>query len=701
MNRTLDALDWLFRHTLRSVVFGIVLLALIAAYVAIGSGMSSVREYFEVDELGFFNAWPIKWLAVLMVANLVTVTIQRIPFTRPRYGVWMVHVGIVTLIGGMSWYYGHKVEGSALLLKGRTTRTYYDRFERALYFQAGGAVTRVPLTSLPRFHTYSDETHNADYLDRADLKNLTPVINRGGGEVALAADAVGAKSLTFSVTGYWPYARVRERLDADAKANRVGFTFALPDFGDSSSTGSEVDRILLGGPLSRYSKVNWGPVDFEAKELPDAAAMSKLVAQAKALHTLTITLNGTTQTLPVEVGESYALGQTGYAIRIESFDPNWETIDHQIVPKISFLVAAPKQTFRRMVLGNGLGRPTDFKLTADGPGEKMGPMGKRQKELLDKNLDVSYAFDADAGLLPKNGLGKVLLVTTPGSKTTTVLTVEANAPATVQTFDGDHGTVNFAQPLDENGAIMASLGQQPPRDTFALDVHRTDHAGEVVPFVDDVPHAQRNRDEGSSGRRQVVRVAYDGVDSTDKPFHGTTLVPFSEHPLESPWQGGLVNVPNASAVAQVQLANNFRPLPAAARLDKLEAVAYAGMNPAAAAMIRDYRSTITLTDPVTGVSRTDTVFLNSPVFYGNNNWIFFQSQFDLQNQQWSVLGVGNRPGCYVMVTGCVLIILGIFYAFYVKPILIRRMKQQALAKAKAMAESKPKRSRELVNGGVA
>ncbi|MGN6628202.1 MAG: hypothetical protein ACTHLN_16400, partial [Tepidisphaeraceae bacterium] len=99
--------------------------------------------------------------------------------------------------------------------------------------------------------------------------------------------------------------------------------------------------------------------------------------------------------------------------------------------------------------------------------------------------------------------------------------------------------------------------------------------------------------------------------------------------------------------------------------------------------IRDYRSTITLTEPRTGKTRTDTVFLNSPVFYDGNNWIFFQSQFDVEGQRWSVLGVGNRPGTYVMTAGCVLIIVGIFYAFYIKPLVIKRMKRQALASAKA------------------
>ena len=671
MTKLLDAIDWLFRHTLRSVIFGIVLLAVIAAYMAVGSGLPAVREYFETDELGFFNAWPLKLLMVVMVANLVTVTLQRIPFTPPRYGVWMVHVGIVTLIAGTGWYYSHKIEGSALLLKGRSTGTYYDRWERALYFQAGGPVTRVPLPGLPRFHAYSDELKNVDYLQGRGMTGVSPIVPRGSGQASTAADLVGAKSLAFSVTAYWPYAYVRERLENDPSANRTAFTFNLPDVGEDEPR----DRVLSAA-MPKYARVQWGQADIEHRELPDVAAVDALITKAKSLHTVTFKVGTFTNTANVQVGDVIQLGDSNYGVRIESFDPAWQTIDKQIVPKLTIVIASPTQTFRRMILGGG-NKATDFKLgDADA-----GPMGKRQKELLDPALDVSYAFNADTDLLPKGGLGKTMFLTTPNSSRTTVLTVEANGPPVVQTFDGERGDIEMIAPHTEEAMLMRTMGRESPHDHGKVAVQRTDHAGAVVPFVDEVPKAKRNRDEGTSGRRQVVRVRYTGLDSTDKPFEGETLVPFSEHPLETPWQGGLINVPNSTAVAQVTLGNNFRMLPAVARLDKLEAFAYAGMDASVAPMIRDYRSTITLVEREGGTSRTDTVFLNSPVFYAGGNWIFFQSQFDLQNQRWSVLGVGNRPGVYVMVSGCILIIVGIFYAFYVKPVLIRRMKAKAIAAA--------------------
>ena len=683
----LNAIDWLVRHTLRSVIFGVALLALIAAYIAIGSGVASVREHFEMDELAFFNAWPFKVLIVLLIATLVTVTLQRIPFTPPRWGVWMVHTGIVMLVGGAAYYYGNKIEGSALMLPGRTTVGFYDRWDRALYFQAGGVVSKVPLPSLPRFHAYSAEQGNGASLDRKDLQNLTPVVRRAdpsanslggsGTQVISAAEAVGAKTLAFTITGYWPYADIREKLVEDPAKGVVGYKFELPDYGDTQPR----DR-LAAAALPRYARAQWGPVDIEARDLKSQEAFDRLTVDVSSMHTLTVTWAGKTHAQFVGVGQSYDFGD-GLSIAVESFDPRWQTIDHQIVPKLTFLVKTPTQTFRRMVL-SGLDRPTDFKLAV--PGEKsdgapMGPMGKRQKTLLEPGLGTAYIFADKSNLLPSGGLGKWIFINVAGSNRSSLLSVQTNGPATLQEFVGSEGTFRVTEPVSEEQAMMAAFGRPQSPQPITLNVQRSDHAAGLTPFLEEVPRDLRNRDEGSSGRRQVIRVRYDGTDGDGKPFTGTALVPFSEHPFEAPWRGGLLEVPGASAVAQIQLGNNWRPLPAAVKLDKLDIQAYGGANPAMNAMIRDYRSTITLTDPQTGQSVTDTVYLNSPVFYQNNYWIFFQSQFDVQNQQWSVLGVGNRPGTYTMTIGCCLIVFGIFYAFYVKPMIIQRMKRKALAKA--------------------
>ena len=85
--------------------------------------------------------------------------------------------------------------------------------------------------------------------------------------------------------------------------------------------------------------------------------------------------------------------------------------------------------------------------------------------------------------------------------------------------------------------------------------------------------------------------------------------------------------------------------------------------------------------PLAGEKLVDVAQMNNPVYYDGGRWLFFQAQWDPEGQKWTVLGIGNRPGVFVMIAGCVMIFIGLMYAFYVKPVIIRKMKQKALAEA--------------------
>jgi len=81
------------------------------------------------------------------------------------------------------------------------------------------------------------------------------------------------------------------------------------------------------------------------------------------------------------------------------------------------------------------------------------------------------------------------------------------------------------------------------------------------------------------------------------------------------------------------------------------------------------------------------VSVNSPIEH-NGLW-YFQAQWDppeapsSQNDRgsrglnYTVLGVGNREGVWIQLAGCIIAVLGMIYAFYVKPILIRRRSERA------------------------
>ena len=84
-------------------------------------------------------------------------------------------------------------------------------------------------------------------------------------------------------------------------------------------------------------------------------------------------------------------------------------------------------------------------------------------------------------------------------------------------------------------------------------------------------------------------------------------------------------------------------------------------------------------DRETAQIRTLTTRLNRPASHAG--LLFFQNSWDPENQAFTVLGVGNQPGLKTMTLGCTMIVLGILYAFYVKPILLRTAQRRLAAEA--------------------
>jgi hypothetical protein len=66
--------------------------------------------------------------------------------------------------------------------------------------------------------------------------------------------------------------------------------------------------------------------------------------------------------------------------------------------------------------------------------------------------------------------------------------------------------------------------------------------------------------------------------------------------------------------------------------------------------------------------------------------------------RYTILGVGNNPGIFVIAAGAVMMSLGIPWAFYVKPLLVRRRKkkiQAELAAARSTTGPQPEPDTEV------
>jgi hypothetical protein len=704
----------LFNATLNNVIFGIAVMAAIGIYLALGSGLPDLRGYFELQDLAFFQTWVLKLLMGLLVATLITVTWLRIPFTPPRYGVWLVHAGIITLVFGTSFYYGHKVEGLTRVPIGQTVGHFYDTEERSLYARIDSRTSEpLPLTGMPRFHAYNPTLGNAQYLANvlrpgdADDSPLFVTLDPQSGQPAERSltQELGIKDLSLQVLEYYPYAELRRTFEQDASGTlsgvQVTFTDAAglnamndphagiagaPQLAAADSEQAPAIWLVASDPGSSF--VDLGGVEIEHRDIPHPVSLTALQAAVASPHQLDIKVGSYAKTLSVEVDKSYTLGDTGYRLDVQAFDPAFPMSGTgELVPVLTFLVhsqaPAPVREFRRMVLG-GKSTQTDFTLDPTAA----APMGKRQKEPIDKNLNILYTLSDPQQFMPINGSEKHTFVTTTDGNGPHLYDVVSrlNGPGQVTEIPNGTGDVQMHVPGSESAPFapfagpMASAANPPAQPAvMRISVRRADHLVKTV-RVAEVPSVQRDRDRGAVGIDQIMKVR---VASGD--WHQDVFVPYAEYALEDLWEepttSDQVLVPGARQSFTLRLGQTARNLPALLTVSHFEAIPYDGARKSGSQIMRDFRSTVEIEDRDTGEKTTGVAHLNHPVYFASGAWLFFQAQWDPQGQRFTVLGVGNRPGVTIMIAGCVMICIGLLYAFYVKPIVIARMKKNALRRA--------------------
>lgn len=671
-------------------------MVLIALYIAIGSGKPEVREFFEMNELAFFSTWPLKILMGLLVVNLAVVTWNRIPFTPPRYGVWCIHAGIITLILGMGIYYNRKFEGHVRLFvdprDGAVEQeSFYDAFERALYVRVADRLWNwYALPGLPRFRAYDDALGNAGWLTkRAGLRDiaLTRSFKHDGKVEAEKVPGVSG-DLRVDVVGYWPYATVQTTFNEAKEGGVPAVRVTMPGVHGGGSEAPE-SWLVASEPRNAVATIEGTELEHRHRPADMIAAMKQA---ASRVHRIEVRLSNHQETIWVEPGKSYTLGASGYSIAVENYQPAWPMFGtNEIVRALTLKVKSPTMEFRRMIL-DGKELQTDFKLGEEGG----GPMGKRQKEPLDKALLLGYRVEDPFRLMPRDGTVKHTIVTEAGGKSMAEIVTGLSRASSFRDFPTGVGEIEVT-PGEMGGPFAAAHGAGDGHDhaSFKVALERKDHVqrnDEVTP----VPPAQRRREFGESGTFQVIKCRVRVGD-----WSREVLVPYSEDTAETGWDGGNIELPGGVPL-RLQLGRNRLPLPNHVKvaLKNFEAVPYPGAEADEGAMMREFRSTVVITDPATGEQTTGVAHLNNPIYFDGGRYLFFQASYDGQGRRWTALGVGNRPGVWIMTLGSIMFFVGLLYAFYVKPILVRRMKDRAIEQAKQRPAVREKKAAELVSEGV-
>ncbi len=153
--------------------------------------------------------------------------------------------------------------------------------------------------------------------------------------------------------------------------------------------------------------------------------------------------------------------------------------------------------------------------------------------------------------------------------------------------------------------------------------------------------------------------------------------------------------------AEVIFGRERLPLPAPVQLEDFRLVAHVGGYTGEMASIRDWESVLRFVQPPRASGEpyrfTDAmqVRVNEPVEFAGMR--FFQAMWDppqaarfegdasTAGLNFTGLGVGNRRGVVTQLAGCCIMVTGMLYAFYAKPILKRRRRERALREAAAGA----------------
>jgi hypothetical protein len=227
-----------------------------------------------------------------------------------------------------------------------------------------------------------------------------------------------------------------------------------------------------------------------------------------------------------------------------------------------------------------------------------------------------------------------------------------------------------------------------------IDMIPTQYAARTTTTTKPAVVPRRQRDPGLSNQMSMIRVQIPGATEAGGP---EAWLAYHHWPFESSvetlrrfiYQPTTVQLRDGRSI-QLMLSRASHPLPATVSLDGFEVASHMGGFTGDTASVLNWISNIRF-GVGSGSSSVD-ISVNNPGERGG--YWFFQSQWDPPDRarfegdtpsmglNYTVLGVGNRVGVLIQLAGGTLMALGMLYAFYIKPVLIRRRQDEAVRTAK-------------------
>jgi hypothetical protein len=720
---------------------------------------------FEMTEFEWFNWWPFVLMSALVCVSLTLVTVRKIPLTRINLGVWMIHSGVVMMCLGSAYYFLTKVEGDTPVIRRQIIATAPGVEPVSLIALPGNAVqvgdyllqvtelqpdwpilsgddagkraysvsvsVRTPERSFVRQMLAGYPQYTEDVIpgqgravkvtgealvdpdlqlelvfapqDEFFLKDTRALYVRpaGGGEWSMrtlsglpryndyfgsladvwvapgeepAPDPIDVRAVPTGddalagvdvrVTGFLRYAFEQERWSGGGAAhypvvdfslvgqeNRQQFTLAAFDPEQSSTPGGEIRFLWVDTEAGFDALKTTTPPEISITVAPTGD-----VAEADT----SVTLQDSPRLAWTTIGEG------GYAYRVRRFD-------HTPVGSFAAVdLRTPDGEFTRWISPEG--ETLDL------------PIGSSDEtDQLDEHPDIAVAF------APGHRAPPLAIVAGPDPSRPPRVLISPDG-STVRVMQAQPG-----QPLVINERIQ-----------LVLERYSTHAQFETRPAI--VPHRQRQRDAGELFSMIRVQATENGVTESRWLPYNQYVLPSLEYTYQGRFHFAPVTMTLPSGRAVDLLFSRVRKdLPAPVVLDEFVLTAHVGGFTGQTASIRDWTSEIRFLQSDGEWTGQMPVSTNKPAEY--KGYWFFQASWDPpQPQQGSAgmnftgLGVGNRNGVYTMLAGSTLSVIGMLYAFYIKPVLKRRRAQQVLAsleeaRANAGAEN-PETEPELTPAGA-
>ncbi|HYE63022.1 MAG TPA: hypothetical protein VD997_13580 [Phycisphaerales bacterium] len=710
----------------------------------------------EMTELEYYAAWPLRWALLLFVLNMVVATVRRIEFTFKNIGVLTVHTGIVIMALGSVYYAGLKQEGDTLLLAGQpdphTGRpspgpiqdVFYDNTRVALFVNPKrmGWEQRL-VNGLPRYNDYNLGAGRGE-LASGVARWKKDAVPESLPALAIEPEATPTtmvdSDVSLKIVGYASYAEEESdyaRVEVpqgstEMKTSRwhdgskshepLRFVFLHSQLEDEQGRVSDEPVVsFVMPPLSAKDRESGNDVFSLEYTFGESGGMPESrwrdlsePLPAGTQHALVIEVPGKDgapshrEVVPVANGSAFDVGKTGYRVAVKELLPTppfpiitegYKGADSSVA--VVTVTTPTGESFERYVYHRFPAINQDMLSERRANGQ---PVRRDADPAIRMGLiecDRIYVYIDESGgktraiVRQKGGLVKVTESLAPGQR------------------------------LDMVEKVQLRIGEK-------WDAARRVELPKVVP-----PEKREKESVGTHDRAMVgVEVA---ASIGGRPWSQVQWLPFTRY--MSLMQGGEreVVLPDGR-VYGLAIGRLQRPLPGfGLRLLDFEMIAYdhrgaprdyqsiVRVMPAGGSGFEVFDHVTKLNEPLQAPFHWDdgkSFFANLPgrLVAGMSPFQFKFSQSGWDQQGWqrtqkmadagqlprafasfTILHVGNNPGIHLIALGGIMMGVGIPWAFYVKPWLVRREKRRIQEMVAAGTWRKPeagKRKPEVETAGV-